>query len=55
MLYYANQINFMTYHMLVAVLVCALCYFSQSHVSQAFRSVVSRESHTKAKDPLCAS
>ena len=51
MLYHTNQSNFMTYHMVVGVLVVLCCYFSQSHVSYSFRRVVSRESHTKAKDP----
>jgi hypothetical protein len=50
-LYHTNQSNFMTYHMVVGVLVVLCCYFSQSHVSYSFRRVVSRESHTKAKDP----
>lgn len=41
----------MTYHMVVGVVVVLCCYFSQSHVSSSFRRVVSRASHTEAKDP----
>ena len=37
--------------MVVGVFVVPCCYFSQSHVSYSFRRVVSRASHTEAKDP----